>query len=275
MSLVDWRPIGAGLAPMGILRRSNINSTTDSCRPHSRHGFTLVELLVVIGIIALLISILMPALTRARQSAQAVSCSSNLRQIGLAFQMYAQSNKGSLPTCGYEYELSQNINLWPSLIHPYLNRSTGQEPGRDYMRCEVMIRGTADDPNHQLNTYGVNYCRVISYDMPDSYNNPDGTKPWWAAGTKKLIRLKADTFLAADAVGSVVYTPEVWSFDSDFDGNGVVDTNASLGWEAKYNRLDPRHPGKTANMLFGDGHVTAVPVAEWEKNINNIWNSGK
>lgn len=63
-----------------------------------RHGFTLVELLVVIGIIALLISILLPALNKARESGRQVKCLSNMKQVATAIMMFANDNKGRMPT---------------------------------------------------------------------------------------------------------------------------------------------------------------------------------
>jgi prepilin-type N-terminal cleavage/methylation domain-containing protein/prepilin-type processing-associated H-X9-DG protein len=86
---------------------SYIVSTAARRRSASRDGFTLVELLVVIGVIAVLIAMLLPALNRARASANNVKCMSNLRQQALAFIAYAAEYKGTLPPSyrgGPEYQ---------------------------------------------------------------------------------------------------------------------------------------------------------------------------
>ena len=112
-------------------------------------AFTLVELLVVIGIIAVLISILLPALGRARQAASAIKCGSNLRQIATGALMYINDNDGKMVpyvTGGNQY--------WPLLITPYLK-------DRDVWKCPSFPRDTGL-PTPNASHYGINRVHVAS-----------------------------------------------------------------------------------------------------------------
>ncbi|AQQ09287.1 PilD-dependent protein PddA [Sedimentisphaera cyanobacteriorum] len=94
---------------------------------HYKKGFTLIELLVVISIIALLMAVLMPALGRARESARIIVCKSNLRQYGLAIQMYTSSNDGYFPYI-YNWLYSQD-NLSKISKGQYLQPDGSYESG--------------------------------------------------------------------------------------------------------------------------------------------------
>jgi len=91
----------------------------------SRAGFTLVELLVVIGIIALLIGILLPSLQKAREQANTLKCSANLRSIGQGIAIYTASNKGTLPN-SYIYDgmsIAGGVQLPTAATNGYLHWS--------------------------------------------------------------------------------------------------------------------------------------------------------
>src|SRR5438067_10360118 len=105
-------------------------------RERSRGGFTLIELLVVIAIIAILAAILFPVFAQARATAHKAACASNLKQIGLAFTMYAQDYDEMLVP---HWVNAAGIPDWKTLLDPYIRRGENTALFKKDYRAELSV----------------------------------------------------------------------------------------------------------------------------------------
>jgi prepilin-type N-terminal cleavage/methylation domain-containing protein len=175
-----------------------------SFRPATRTAFTLIELLVVVAIIALLVSILLPSLGRARQQAGVAVSLSNLRQVGIGLQMYNQTYRGGFPVHGTSKgpKLRWADFLWPFLSSPEVYMSpmlTGEERDNQMRKPfahTVDPKTEAEIPEQTIYYGGYGY----NYQYLGNGRTPGGVKPFHAGEAD--IRIPARTFAIADTHGS-------------------------------------------------------------------------
>lgn len=220
-------------------------------RLRRRRAFTLVELLVVIGIIALLISILMPVLSKAKQQANAVACSSQMRQVFLAMIQYAGDNRDHLP------------------IAPWI----GVRPTQQYAQCAFTF-DTDGVANYQ-NKYGclLKYLGKTPLTRNKLMQCPDDLQINPFDGS--LLRNFSFSFnyqIDIDGLNPVgrtvkltqVHNPaqKILIFEERLPNDGYCVWDL---WDA--DALTTRHPGGRANLGFADGHVTRFVPKEVFANI--------
>ncbi len=214
-------------------------------RIHPRwSGFTLVELMVVIGIIAVLIALLLPAIRRARDSALTVTCLSQLRQVGLAIHQYANSNGGRLPNYSgrHEYPIDTqrpgDINWfgpggWPVLIE----RSLGAKPDGAVWHCPAW-----PDEQRRVNYFlGARWMRV--------------QKPLLRSMPLSRIGRSTTYILAGECSAQDYYPPPFGSDTSspneDIDkDDGAIKCLRFAGEDGGYNMHLQGN-----NVLFADNHA--------------------
>ncbi len=208
-------------------------------------GFTLIELLVVIAIIAILASMLLPALNQAREKARSISCASNLKQAGLNFAFYMDSYDGRIP-----------MRIGMGGFAPPLNTAL------------VWYR----------TMYEAGICKSYPIKRNSVYSCPSMTKATNTAGTHWLgYRINAASFWKDFRKITTIRKPSARMIlaDSKNDGNSYHVNNIP----SKPYKINPRHNSDSAfNSLYVDGHVktlkhvfTNIEAAVNPSEARNFW----
>jgi prepilin-type N-terminal cleavage/methylation domain-containing protein/prepilin-type processing-associated H-X9-DG protein len=258
-----------------------------------RRGFTLVELLVVIGIIAVLIGVLLPALNAARRQANVVKCMASLKEIGNGFQLYSMDNKGWWPSARDRKDpvTANNWHEWTDLIAKYMNGTKGwvnyynvSEVRRNSViwGCPEWTKANdftsnlpASDAENVYTGYGMQYYPTYFEDG----HNLDGlvnagatntTRPGYRKANVWQRKPGSDRGLIADGRWDIIQVADqkfdpvnsvYWPFD-----NVATTSTGIIAIDARHKKPSVTKVQcantKSLNMLFCDLHVATVSPRE-------------
>jgi prepilin-type N-terminal cleavage/methylation domain-containing protein/prepilin-type processing-associated H-X9-DG protein len=229
-----------------------------------RRGFTLVELLCVIGVVAILLGLLLPTIAGAREAANRTKCQSNLHQLALAFLMYANENDGRFPRPAQVgvplaedwiyYQASRDIT------GGVLAHYAGERFNENLYRCP------SDDVDNHMTIVTGGVTNQVTQKYRFSYSTNEQICRMWAGGRPTLrlsqVRNPSDKILLVDESEQTV-DDGCWAWQLSLGGGSEADPRNRLSTrhDPKYRRSANPKLGR-GNAAFADGHVAFISRAD-------------
>ena len=262
-----------------------------------KRGFTLIELLVVIAIIAILAAILFPVFQTVREKARQISCTSNMKQIGLGILQYNQDYDEHFPMVDFISPAVGGELRWYQAVGPYIKN--GSTYGNGYYNGAGGIWTCPDLSVPQPGNYGANWLLMTSGTGVGA-NCVGSVCDGWAPPSLAVLQTPAETVIVAEKGTNVGNTAELqfqpwegmwtaagggtaandYAYADHTDLNGttgdcdLAPDMSTYGAGPQWNICDMmpryRHAGNTiSNFLYADGHVKSIKKGgiNWYKNI--------